>query len=76
MAKVQVNMHEAKTKLSQLAERVWAGDQVIIAKAGKPYLNLSPYKQVGALRELGGYHIEMADDFDVTPSEVIDEFEQ
>jgi len=40
---IQVNMHEAKSQLSQLAERVWRGERVVIAKAGKPYLDLLPH---------------------------------
>ncbi|MER3523029.1 MAG: hypothetical protein C4326_02935 [Ignavibacteria bacterium] len=33
---VQVNVHEAKTQLSRLLTRVLAGEEVVIAKAGKP----------------------------------------
>ena len=40
----QINMHEAKSRLSELGELVWQGERVIIAKAGKPYLDLLPYK--------------------------------
>ena len=45
---MQVNMHEAKTQLSRLAERAWEGEEVIIAKAGKPYLRLVPLTFVHA----------------------------
>jgi prevent-host-death family protein len=38
----QVNVHEAKTKFSQLLERAHAGEEIIIAKAGKPYARLVP----------------------------------
>ena len=41
--RIQVNMHEAKTRLSQLAEAAWSGDEVVIARAGKPYLDLKPH---------------------------------
>jgi len=37
-----VNVHEAKTHLSKLLERVMNGEQIIIAKAGKPVALLSP----------------------------------
>lgn len=37
-----VNIHEAKTHLSRLLERVQAGERIIIAKAGKPVAILSP----------------------------------
>ena len=36
----QVNVHEAKTHLSRLLERAHAGEEVIIAKNGKPYARL------------------------------------
>jgi prevent-host-death family protein len=37
---VQVNMHEAKTQLSKLVERALNGEEVIIARAGKPAVRL------------------------------------
>ena len=37
---IQANMHEAKSNLSQLADRAAEGETVIIAKAGKPYVQL------------------------------------
>jgi len=40
---VTVNIHEAKTHLSRLLERVMNGEEVIIAKAGRPVAVLSPY---------------------------------
>ncbi len=46
-----VNVHEAKTHLSRLLERVKAGEEIIIAKAGKPYARLVPLAQPE--RELG-----------------------
>lgn len=36
-----VNIHEAKTHLSQLIEKALAGEDVIIAKAGKPLVRLT-----------------------------------
>jgi prevent-host-death family protein len=38
----QVNMHEAKTHFSKLAEAVEAGEEVVIARAGKPFMKLVP----------------------------------
>lgn len=38
------NIHEAKTHLSKLLERVAAGEEVIIAKAGKPVARMVPYE--------------------------------
>lgn len=39
-----VNIHEAKTHLSSLLERVRRGEDVIIAKAGEPIATLSAYR--------------------------------
>ncbi|WP_373047146.1 type II toxin-antitoxin system Phd/YefM family antitoxin [Vulgatibacter sp.] len=50
-----VNVHEAKTQLSRLLERAHAGEEVVIAKGGKPYARLCPLespppRQPGFLR--------------------------
>jgi prevent-host-death family protein len=37
-----VNVHEAKTRFSQLLDRAHAGEEVIIGKGGKPYARLMP----------------------------------
>ncbi|MYB03312.1 MAG: type II toxin-antitoxin system prevent-host-death family antitoxin [Acidimicrobiaceae bacterium] len=37
-----VNVHQAKTHLSRLLERAHAGEEIILAKAGKPYARLMP----------------------------------
>ncbi len=74
---MQVNMHEAKSKLSALAEKVWQGETVVIAKAGKPYLDILPHKENRKPRKPGRFKgkIRIADDFDQTPEEIIDAFE-
>ena len=75
---MQVNMHEAKTRLSELAEKVLKGEQVVIARAGKPILDLIPHIGGGKpARVPGGYEneIKIADDFDETPEEIIALFE-
>ena len=41
---VKVNTHEAKTHLSRLLERVAEGEEIVIAKAGKPVAKLVPYQ--------------------------------
>lgn len=38
-----VNTHEAKTHLSRLLERVAAGEEIVIGKAGKPVAKLVPF---------------------------------
>ena len=75
---VQVNMHEAKAQLSRLGELACKGERVVIAKNGKPYLDLVPHQEEkreprkpGALKG----QIWMAPDFDETPQDVIDLFE-
>ena len=45
-----VNVHEAKTHLSKLLERVMNGEQIIIAKSGKPVAVLAPLAQSPAPR--------------------------
>lgn len=40
------NIHEAKTHLSRLVERAAAGEEIIIAKAGKPMARLMPLEEV------------------------------
>jgi prevent-host-death family protein len=44
---MQVNIHAAKTNLSRLIERAEAGEEVIIAKAGKPAVKLAPVRKSG-----------------------------
>ena len=39
-----VNVHEAKTHFSKLLERVQAGEEITIAKAGKPYAKLVKFE--------------------------------
>jgi len=74
---MQVNMHEAKSQLSALAEKVWQGETVVITKAGIPYLDLLPHQGRAAQRKPGRYknQITMSEDFDQTPQELIDAFE-
>lgn len=42
---MQVNIYDAKTQLSQLVERAMAGEEVVIAKAGKAMVKLTPVRQ-------------------------------
>jgi prevent-host-death family protein len=73
MADGTVNLCEAKTSLSRLAERAAAGEEIIIAKAGKPKARLVPLAD-RALRKPGGWEgkVWVADDFDEPlPPEVL-----
>ena len=73
-----VNIHEAKTQLSRLIERVRAGEEIVIAKGGKPVARLAPLEQRAKPRELGSMkgRIWIAKDFDAPlPDELLDLFE-
>lgn len=74
---MKVNMHEAKSQLSKLGELAWQGEKVIIAKAGTPYLELIPHQPKRQTRTPGRYkgQIELAEDFDATPADLIAAFE-
>lgn len=74
---MQVNTHEAKTQLSQLIDRAAAGEEIIIAKAGKPMARLVPYREHRGPRSPGLWRgrVRLAPDFDQTPDEVIRAFE-
>ena len=73
---MKVNMHEAKSQLSRLGKLAWEGEEIVIAKAGEPYLRLEPFREHLEKRKLGGLEgqIWIAPDFDETPQEVIDSF--
>jgi prevent-host-death family protein len=61
----QVNMHEAKTHLSRLVERVEGGEEIVIGRAGKPAAKLVPIPRTKTgKRKLGGWEgkIEMPSD--------------
>jgi prevent-host-death family protein len=70
---MQIGMHEAKTKLSQLVERAEAGEEVIIARRGKPAVRLVPVVTAGSLAEVRGAwkgRVRIADDFDRLPDDI------
>lgn len=54
-----VNMHEAKTHLSKLVERVEGGKEIVINRAGKPAAKLVPVPQKLGPRKLGGWEGRM-----------------
>ena len=61
-----VNIHDAKTHLSRLVERVEGGEEVIIARAGRPVARLVPYRARREPRTPGLLKgkIWLADDWD------------
>lgn len=76
---ITVNVHEAKTHLSRLLEKVANGEDVVIAKAGKPVARLSAFGSEQDVRVLGrdaGLFV-IPDDFDAAlPESLLDEFER
>lgn len=60
------SIHEAKTHLSKLIQKALAGEEVIIANAGKPVVKLVPIDPPVKKPRFGGWEgrIWMADDFD------------
>ena len=74
----RVNIHEAKTHFSKLVEQVEAGEEVVIARNGKPVAKLVPY--AGEKRELGRLRGQLwiAPDWDSTEvnEEILRDFEE
>lgn len=58
-----VNVHEAKTSLSKLIDRAHAGEEITIAKAGKPWARIVPLAATQP-RQPGGFSFDVPDDFD------------
>jgi prevent-host-death family protein len=74
---VEVNVHQAKTHLSKLLERVALGEEIVIAKAGTPVAKLVPLHDRPKNRILGSAKGEFTvpDDFnDPLPKEIEDLF--
>ena len=73
----EVNIHEAKTHLSRLLRRVTAGEEIVIARAGKPVARLVPVAEPPRPRELGRDRgkIWIADDFDTLDPDILADFE-
>lgn len=67
-----VNMHQAKTQLSKLVEKTQNGEDVIIAKAGKPVAKLVAYKEKFKPRKPGALKgkIFVPDDFNEEDEEI------
>ena len=70
---MQVNMHEAKSQLSALAERVLNGEEIVIAKSGKPILDLVAHnpsrgkRRPGRFMEFRGQYIYLDEPFEKRP---------
>jgi prevent-host-death family protein len=73
-----INVHEAKTHLSELLKRVEGGEEIVIARSGQPIAKLVPLRRLTEPREPGGWEgrVWIAPDFDAPlPDEILDAFE-
>jgi prevent-host-death family protein len=74
-----INIHEAKTHLSRLLVRVQMGEEIILARAGKPVARLAPMEPKSEGRRLGSAagEFQVPDDFNAPlPTEIEDTFWQ
>lgn len=72
-----VNVHQAKSQLSKLMEQAESGEEVVIARAGKPAVRLVPFSLPGKNRTPGIWRnqVSIAEDFDALPDELMAAFE-
>ena len=71
-----VNVHDAKTHFSRLLEQAHAGQEIVLAKAGKPYARLMPLAPSSGKRQPGRIAGWIGDDFfEPLPAEEIDAWE-
>jgi prevent-host-death family protein len=72
-----VNVHEAKTHLSRLLDRAAAGEEIVVARAGRPVARLVALAPTRSARVPGRLRgkITLADDFEMTPACLVDAFE-
>lgn len=70
------NVHEAKTQLSRLIERVEAGEEIIISRAGKPVARLIPLRRQAKPRKPGAWRglVVIHEDFDELPEGIAGAF--
>lgn len=76
---VKINIHEAKTHFSKLLARVQNGEEIIIAKAGKPVARMVPLVNRLARRVAGSAkgRITISPDFDAPlPESILESFEK
>lgn len=74
---ITVNVHEAKTHFSRLLEQAHAGEEIIVAKAGKPYARLVPLAPAAGCRQPGRLKGRVDDAFfEPLPEEELDAWER
>ena len=73
-----MNIHDAKTHLSRLVERVAQGEEITIARAGRPVAKLVPYQPQIERRTPGIWRgqVWIAPDFDDEDEQIIKVFEE
>ena len=78
MTERAVNIHEAKTHLSRLVERVEEGEEIVIARAGRPVARLVPFRHRSEPRTPGVWRgqVRLSEDFDTTDDALLAAFEQ
>ena len=71
-----INMHQAKTHLSKLVKRVQEGEEIVIAKAGKPLIRLVSFEIEKKKRQPGSWSnkVKIAPDFDKLPPKFLSYF--
>lgn len=71
-----INIHYTKTHLSRILERVQTGEDIIIARAGKPIAKIIAFNEKLMPRKPGSCKgkIKMAKDFDELPKDILDSF--
>ncbi|WP_295389654.1 type II toxin-antitoxin system Phd/YefM family antitoxin [uncultured Thiodictyon sp.] len=78
MQQTVLNLSEAKTSLSKLVDRAAAGEEIVIAKAGRPLAKLVPLRTPNRPRSPGGWQgkVRISEDFDAPlPADMLDAFE-
>ena len=72
----QLNVYEAKTHLSRLLDRAEAGEEIVIARAGRPVARLVPYRRHIEHRKPGAWRgkVQIAGDFDELPDALLAAF--
>ncbi len=71
-----INVHEAKTHFSRLLEQAHAGQEIVLAKAGKPYARLMPLAPDSGMRQPGRLAGRVGDAFfEALPNEELDAWE-
>lgn len=68
----QINVYDAKTHLSRLLDQVAQGEEILIARAGKPVAKLVPYREDEQPRVPGAWRgrVRIAPDFDDLPPDL------